>query len=242
MKMTVVVPVRNEVDNILPLVGEINAALDGYLNYEIIYVDDGSTDGTGQLLSDLCEKLPHLRVITHRASYGQSAAIRSGVRAANAPWVATLDGDGQNDPADIRGLWHVIEDPNRPPNLWMVAGHRRDRRDSWLKRHSSKIANGVRRRLLHDGTPDTGCGIKVFSRDAFFELPYFDHMHRFLPALMQRAGGRIISVAVSHRPRTRGRSKYGVQNRLWVGIVDLIGVMWLQRRSRAPVEIEECLT
>jgi dolichol-phosphate mannosyltransferase len=208
----------------------------------MIFVDDGSTDDTAARLTRLKSELPSLRVLRHSFRSGQSAAVASGVRAARAPWIATLDGDGQNDPADIPKLIASRDSPEGRGVQLFMGNRKASRKDSAFRKLQSNIANSVRSGLLGDATPDTGCGIKLFSREVFMDLPRFDHMHRFLPALMQRAGGRIISVAVSHRPRTRGRSKYGVQNRLWVGIVDLIGVMWLQRRSRAPVEIEECLT
>jgi dolichol-phosphate mannosyltransferase len=177
----------------------------------------------------------NLRVVRHVARCGQSAAISSGVKAARAPWIATLDGDGQNDPADIPSLWALRTDATAP---LLVAGQRRKRRDSWSKRISSRGANAIRRRLLKDATPDTGCGLKLFPRALFLELPYFDHMHRFLAALMIRQGATVVSVAVNHRPRLKGTSKYGFWDRLWVGIADLLGVMWLQRRANIP-RIEE---
>jgi dolichol-phosphate mannosyltransferase len=238
MDLSVVIPVRNEQDNIAPLIAEIRAALDGRADYEIVYVDDGSRDDTAARLADAARAFPRLRVLTHARSCGQSAALASAVRAARGEWIATLDGDGQNDPADIPKLLAVAQAAPPASNLQLVAGYRRRRQDSWLKRMSSRIANGVRARLLNDATPDTGCGLKLFPRAVFLQLPYFDHMHRFLPALVQRNGGRTVSVEVHHRPRTRGTSKYGVHNRLWVGIVDLLGVMWLQRRMRRP-EIRE---
>ncbi len=234
MDLSVVIPVYNEQDNILPLVAEIRAALDGRVDYELIYVDDGSTDATAGRLVEAGRDLARLRVLRHVSSCGQSTAIRTGVRAARAPWIATLDGDGQNDPADLPRLLVAAQAPDRPGDLELIAGYRRNRRDSWLKRLSSRVANGVRSRLLADATPDTGCGLKVFRRETFLALPYFDHMHRFLPALVIRNGGSVRSVEVSHRPRERGRSKYGLHNRLWVGLVDLAGVMWLQRRARLP--------
>ena len=166
-------------------------------------------------------------------------AIATGVRAARADWILTLDGDGQNDPADIPALVERLRaQPNDEPPLQLIMGHRAKRQDSWLRKFSSRVANGVRSRLLHDATPDSGCGLKLFSRQAFLELPYFDHMHRFLPALFQRNGGAVISVRVNHRPRTRGVSKYGLHNRLWVGITDLFGVSWLLRRAKLP-EVSE---
>jgi dolichol-phosphate mannosyltransferase len=241
MEISVVIPVYNEQDNILPLVGEIRAALDRRVDYELIYVDDGSTDATAERLAEAAQDLPALRVLRHARSCGQSTAIRTGVRAARAPWIATLDGDGQNDPADVPKLLAAALALDRPPELQLIAGYRRKRRDTWVKRLSSKVANGVRSRLLGDRTPDTGCGLKVFSRETFLQLPYFDHMHRFLPALVIRNGGSVRSVEVNHRPRERGRSKYGLHNRLWVGLVDLLGVIWLQRRARIP-EVSEPAT
>jgi dolichol-phosphate mannosyltransferase len=233
MDLSLVIPVRNEAPNVAPLVGEIRRALDGRVEYEIVYVDDGSSDGTVAAIAELARDFPRLRLIRHRASCGQSAAIRSGIRAARAPWIATLDGDGQNDPADIPRLWEIARSaPASPPLL--VAGYRQKRQDSAVKRLSSRLANAVRAKLLGDGTPDTGCGLKLFRRDVFLDLPFFDHIHRFLPALMQRQGGRTLSVVVNHRPRERGRSNYGTFDRLWVGIADLAGVMWLQRRAKNP--------
>src|SRR6185295_15201238 len=178
-------------------------------------------------------RFPRLRVLVHAASCGQSTALLTGVRAARGEWIATLDGDGQNDPADIPKLLAA-----RANGLAMIAGYRKSRRDTWIKRISSRIANGVRSRMLGDATPDTGCGLKLFRRATFLELPYFDHMHRFLPALVQRHGGRTVSVEVNHRPRSRGVSNYGTLDRLWVGIVDLFGVMWLKRRAKKPVVSE----
>jgi len=233
--LAVVVPVKNEDDNILPLIEEIRRALTGVAPFEIVYVDDGSTDATTATLRQARATLPELRVLRHQASCGQSAAVASGVKAARAPIIATLDGDGQNDPADIPALLRrLLEEPEDRRDFLLVAGHRQKRRDNGLRRLSSKIANGVRAAMLKDDTPDTGCGLKLFTRAAFLDMPRFDHMHRFLPALMIRRGGRVVSVPVHHRPRERGVSKYGVWNRLWVGIVDLFGVMWLQRRANLP--------
>jgi dolichol-phosphate mannosyltransferase len=229
--LAVVVPVHNEAENIAPLVAEIRGALNNKYSSEIVYVDDGSTDASLQTLKDLAKEISELRIIHHHTCSGQSAAVMTGVRQARAATIATLDGDGQNDPADIPKLYEAfLQQPH--PDAVMIAGLRAKRQDSWLKKISSRIANNVRAGLLRDDTQDTGCGLKVFSRNAFLEMPHFDHMHRFLPALMKRRGGTIISVPVNHRPRERGQSKYGVMNRLWVGIVDLFGVMWLQRRAR----------
>jgi len=233
-RISVVVPVKNEQDNVEPLVREISAALSGCAEFEIVYVNDGSTDGTPQVLQGLKTEFPMLRVITHRTSCGQSQAVATGVKHARYEWIATLDGDGQNDPADIPALIAALADSNQPANLQLLAGWRNKRQDTFIRKLSSKIANGVRSRFLRDDTPDTGCGLKVFARATFLELPHFDHMHRFLPALVQRNGGAVVSVPVNHRPRERGTSKYGIHNRLWVGIVDLFGVAWLQRRVRRP--------
>jgi dolichol-phosphate mannosyltransferase len=228
------VPVKNEAPNIAPLIAEIRAALAG-VPHEIVYVDDGSTDDTASILARIAaEAHPTSALIRrrHRISCGQSAAIVTGIRAAGAPWIATLDGDGQNDPADIAAL---LARAQAEPGLVLIAGHRTNRRDSRVKRLSSRLANRLRAALLRDATPDTGCGLKIFPRDAFLSLPAFDHMHRFLPALFIRAGGRVISVPVNHRPRLRGTSKYGTIDRALVGIVDLAGVAWLQRRWKRPV-------
>ena len=234
-RLSVVVPVKNEQDNVEPLVREIAAALSGNTTFEIIYVDDGSTDSTPARLQALKTGFPMLRVIRHRKSCGQSRAVTTGVTAARYEWIATLDGDGQNDPADIPALLAQLTNPAQPANLELLAGWRARRNDTLLRRLSSKIANGVRSRMLRDNTPDTGCGLKLFARETFLALPNFDHMHRFLPALVMRNGGAVVSVPVHHRARERGTSKYGVHNRPWGGIVDLFGVAWLQRRVRLPV-------
>jgi dolichol-phosphate mannosyltransferase len=239
MKLSVVIPVCNEVENVLPLAQETKAALAALQPFEIIFVDDGSTDGTAAAVAAARESgIPEIRLLQHSRRCGQSAAVWSGVRAARADWVATLDGDGQNDPADIPVLIEALSAAG-DESLRLVMGNRTTRRDTWLRRLSSRIANGVRGRLLHDGTPDTGCGIKLMHRATFLELPRFNHMHRFLPALFQRAGAKVISVPVRHRPRTRGRSKYGVHNRLWVGIVDLFGVRWLIARNPPAATVTE---
>jgi len=228
------VPVRNEQDNVAPLISEIDAALKSF-THEIVYVNDGSTDETHARLQQLQTQYPQLRIVRHASSCGQSTAVRSGVKAAKYDWVATLDGDGQNDPADIPKLIDALEE-----GVWLVGGNRRkSRRDTWIKRMSSVIANTVRSKMLRDDTPDTGCGLKLFNKAAFLDLPYFDHMHRFLPALIKRAGGQIRSVHVSHRNREFGKSNYGTLDRLMVGIVDLFGVAWLQRRAKLPVIIDE---
>ncbi len=237
-RLSVVVPVKNEAENIEPLVREIIAAISNLDEFEIVYVDDGSTDGTLAELKRLATELPQLKIVRHQSSCGQSTAITSGVLATRYAWIATLDGDGQNDPGDIPSLLARLRASKPEENLHMLAGWRANRRDTWFRRFSSRVANGVRSSLLKDATPDTGCGLKVFSRETFLRLSYFDHMHRFLPALVQRHGGRVESVVVNHRPRERGTSKYGLNNRLWVGIVDLFGVIWLIRRAKRPVIIE----
>jgi dolichol-phosphate mannosyltransferase len=238
-EVSVVVPVCNEADNVLPLAQEIVAALRGRLPFEMIFVDDGSSDATAQRIREArTSGLSEMRLLRHSGRSGQSAAVHSGVRAARAQWIATLDGDGQNDPADLPRLIAARGDAANE-GVMLFMGNRVTRRDTWLRRLSSRIANGVRAGLLGDGTPDTGCGIKLFHRETFLSLPAFDHMHRFLPALFQRAGSRVVSVPVNHRERARGRSKYGVHNRLWVGIVDLFGVMWLKARSRPGVRVVE---
>jgi len=232
-EMSVVVPVKNEAENIQPLIEEICAALEGKISFEIVYVDDGSDDETPQKLRDMQAKLDNLRVVTHRQSCGQSTAVRTGVKQAQGRVIATLDGDGQNDPADIPALYdELVKDDNQ--DFLLMAGWRAKRHDSAFKLWQSRNANKIRAGLLGDNTPDTGCGLKVFTREAFLDLPYFNHMHRFLPALMIRRGGRVQSVQVNHRARERGVSKYGMWNRLWVGIVDIMGVMWLQSRGKVP--------
>ena len=229
-ELSVVVPVFNERDNIGPLVGEIVAALRGRLRFEIIYVDDHSTDDSLQVLTALRDQVPELRILCHIRQSGQSTAILTGVKAARAAWVATLDGDGQNDPADINQL--LLARDGATASIRLFAGWRVNRQDNASKRWASRWANAIRARMLHDDTPDTGCGIKLFERAAFLDLPYFDHMHRYLPALMQRAGWKTVSVPVNHRHRASGVSKYNNLNRALVGIRDLRGVAWLIARNR----------
>ena len=235
---SVVVPVCNEAENVEPLAREIDAALNNRA-YEMIFVNDGSTDETAAILKKLKSSLPALRVLSHSFRSGQSAAVASGVRAARAPWVATLDGDGQNDPADIPRLIEARDGPEGRGVQLIMGNRKASRKDTAFRKLQSSVANGVRSSLLGDGTPDTGCGIKLFSREVFMDLPRFDHMHRFLPALFQRHGARVVSVPVSHRPRTRGTSKYGMLNRLWVGIVDIGGVMWLRRLYKSGLLVRE---
>jgi len=231
--VSVVVPVRNEAENVGPLADEIAAALSGRWNFELIYVNDGSSDGTEAALNALKAERAWLRQIRHKESCGQSAAVRSGVAAARAPVVATLDGDGQNDPSFIPALLHALEQGGE--RIGLVAGQRVGRRSSAFKKLQSRIANGVRGAILRDGTRDSGCGLKVFRRDAFLALPYFDGLHRFLPALVRRDGLTIAYVDVIDRARRHGQSNYGMWDRLWIGILDLAGVWWLiRRRKRVP--------
>jgi dolichol-phosphate mannosyltransferase len=235
-ELSVVVPVFNERDNVPPLVAEIVAALRGRLAFEIVYVDDHSRDDTLAVLRGLQAGVPELRVIHHVAQSGQSTAVRNGVKAARGRWIATLDGDGQNDPADIPKLVAARDGADAATRLF--AGWRVHRQDSGSKRWASKLANAIRSRLLRDDTPDTGCGIKLFEREAFLDLPYFDHMHRYLPALMQRAGWKTVSVPVNHRARGAGVSKYNNLGRALVGIADLRGVAWLIRRAKRTQVLE----
>ena len=228
--LAVVIPFYNEQDNVEQLIDELRAALSALGDYELIAVDDGSTDATAAVLERAAARVPALRVLRLARNRGQSAAIANGVRAARAPLIVTLDGDGQNPPADIPRLVQTYRE-SRSSGPVLVMGWRQQRNDSTLRRLSSRCANRLRKALLGDGCPDTGCGLKVFARDDFLRLPAFDHMHRFLPALFVRDGGEVVSIAVSHRPRHSGQSKYGVRNRLWVGLVDLVGVLWLQRRA-----------
>lgn len=237
--ITVVIPVKNEADNIAPLLGELGALSESIPLDEIMYVDDGSTDQTHQILNSLRDKYPTLRIVTHDHTAGQSAALWTGIQAASNELVATIDGDGQNDPADIAKLYEYYEAHADAEGPLMVMGQRMKRRDTFIRRLSSRIANGVRSSMLHDATRDTGCSLKLFRRSDYLALPYFDHMHRFLPALMNRQGIKVQHIDVVHRPRIRGTSKYGMWDRLWVGISDLFGVMWLQRRSRPTLKVIE---
>ena len=233
--VSVVVPARNEAGNISPLVAEIDNVLAG-TDFEVVYVDDGSTDATGPELSALMASQPRLRQIRHASSCGQSAAVRTGVLHARAPVVVTLDGDGQNDPAFLPQLLAALA---QNPRIGLVAGQRIGRRATGFKKLQSRIANGVRGAVLRDGTRDTGCGLKAFRRELFLSLPYFDGLHRFLPALVRREGYDIGYVDVVDRDRRHGASNYGLWDRLWVGILDLLGVWWLVRRKRRVPEATE---
>jgi dolichol-phosphate mannosyltransferase len=235
--VSIVVPVRNEAENVSPLIAEIAAALDGRWKYEIIYVNDGSTDPTADRLAAVMRQCGNLRQIGHATSSGQSAAVRSGVRAACGAIVATLDGDGQNNPAFLPDLILAIE--NGGERVGLAAGQRVGRKDTGFKKIQSRVANGVRNAILRDGTRDTGCGLKAFRREVFLMMPYFDGLHRFLPALMRREGYEIAYVDVIDRPRHSGVSNYGFFDRLWIGIMDLAGVWWLIRRKKpTPVATE----
>lgn len=235
--VSIVVPVRNEAGNIAPLVAEIARALAGR-DFEIVYVNDGSSDGTDAELKRLMATHPFLRQVRHAQSCGQSAAVATGVAAARSPLVATLDGDGQNDPAFIPKMLEKIEAGG--PRMGLVAGQRVGRKSGGFKKLQSRIANGVRGMILRDGTRDTGCGLKAFRRDVFLKLPVFDGLHRFLPALVRREGYDIDYVDVVDRQRGHGQSNYGLWDRLWVGILDLFGVWWLiRRRKKIPIVVEE---
>ena len=235
--ISVVVPVRNEAENIGPLVGEIAAALEGRWAYEIIYVNDGSTDATAERLAEVMKQRDNLRQLRHANSAGQSAAIRSGVRAARGAIIATLDGDGQNNPAFLPDLISTLERGGE--RLGLVAGQRVGRKDTGFKKFQSRAANAIRSAILHDGTRDTGCGLKAFRREVFLMMPYFDGLHRFLPALVRREGLEIAYVDVVDRPRRSGVSNYGFFDRLWIGILDLAGVWWLIRRKKPTPDVTE---
>ncbi len=235
-RLSIVVPVKNEAGNIAPLVAEIERACAG-LPFELLYVDDGSTDATPAALEAARSGRPWLRVLRHGASAGQSAAVRSGVHAARGALVATLDGDGQNDPAFIPALVAALEEAGEGAGL--AQGQRRGRKDGSFKMLQSRIANGVRGRILNDSTRDTGCGLKVFRRSVYLRLPYFDALHRFMPALVAREGFAVVHRDVIDRPRMTGTSNYGLFDRLWVGLLDLAGVWWLIRRKRATPRVAE---
>jgi dolichol-phosphate mannosyltransferase len=237
--VSIVVPVRNEAENVAPLVAEIISALDGRWDYEIIYVNDGSTDATAERLAAAMKARANLRQVRHEKSSGQSAAVRSGVRAARGAIVATLDGDGQNNPVFLPELIAAVEKGGERTGL--AAGQRVGRRDTGFKKFQSRVANAVRNSILNDGTRDTGCGLKAFRREVFLMMPYFDGLHRFLPALVRREGYEIAYVDVVDRPRHSGVSNYGFFDRLWIGILDLFGVWWLIRRKKPTPAATEVL-
>ena len=239
-QVSIVIPVKDEAGNAGPLAREIDAAMKTTAaahEFEMIFVDDGSADATVAELIALRPELPNLRILSHDRSLGQSRAVRTGVRAASAPLIVTLDGDGQNDPADIPKLLAVFKDASA--RLGLVAGERAKREDNWKKRAASRAANRFRRWVLNDSARDVGCGLKAFRREAFLELPYFDHMHRYLITLMLRETYEVRFVPVGHRARVAGKSKYGVWDRAWVGISDLIGVIWLKKRFRGAAGTKE---
>jgi glycosyltransferase involved in cell wall biosynthesis len=233
---SIVVPVFDEGGAAPALAREIAAAFAGE-RFEILFVDDASRDDTKALLTALKAEIPQLRVLSHRKNSGQSRAVRSGVLAARAPIVVTLDGDGQNDPADAPRLAKALA--AAPPTMALIGGERVRRQDSTAKRMASKFGNGVRKRLLRDTANDTGCGLKAFRREAFLRLPYFDHIHRYIPALMLREGYEVAFQPVNHRHRESGVSKYTNFGRLKASVSDLLGVMWLQSRARDPLEVDE---
>lgn len=232
--LTVLVPVYNEAGNLTPLAAEIRAALAPMQSYEILFVDDGSDDATAEELQTLQAGDSGIRVITHTHRAGKSAALWTGSKAARGVWIQTLDGDGQNDPADIAKLWTHLQRQGMPGRLGIVAGQRTSRNDGGFKWLQSRIANAIRKTLLNDGTRDTGCGFKLIRAQAFADVPFFDGMHRFLPALVRRAGWDVMVFPVADRPRAEGKSKYGFLGRLGAGIVDLMGVIWLMRRGTFP--------
>jgi dolichol-phosphate mannosyltransferase len=240
--LSVIVPVRNEEGNVAPLIGEIAGALDGVVTYEMVFVDDGSTDTTSTILANLRGTYPALRLLRHGASGGQSAAIRSGVRAARGAYIATLDGDGQNNPAFLPGMLEILQArENESPRIGLVQGQRVGRKDTAFKRWQSRQANRIRGAILKDGTRDTGCGLKAFPRDVYLALPYFDALHRFMPALVKREGHAIAHLDVIDRPRHTGVSNYGFWGRLRVGILDLCGVWWLIKRKKPSPDVSEIL-
>lgn len=237
-QISVVVPAFNEAENVENLAMEIAKALFA-TPYEMIFIDDASTDDTKAVLTDMKSRFPHLRVLAHRQNSGQSRGVRSGVRAARATIIATLDSDGQNDPADIPALYAQLTREDAPEHLAMVGGRRAKRIDSAAKKFASRFGNGIRKRLLKDEADDTGCGLKLFRRQAFLDLPYFDHIHRYIPALMLREGYAIEFADVNHRAREFGVSKYTNFGRLKVSIADLRGVIWLRSRMKLPGGVEE---
>ncbi len=237
--LSIVIPVKDEKDNIGPLLAELSRLTRYVPVGEVIYVDDGSTDGTLDILRGFQEQYGFLRIISHNHSAGQSAALWTGIRAAGHDVIVTLDGDGQNDPDDIRHLYKCYQEHVAAETPLMIAGQRRGRQDNFIRRISSSLANRLRASLLHDNTRDTGCSLKLFRRYDYMKLPYFNHMHRFIPALMMREGVHVRHMDVSHRPRTRGASKYGTFDRLWAGITDLYGVKWLQQRACPALTVLE---
>ncbi len=234
MGLSVIVPFYNEEENVIPLVQEITEALKS-ISFEILAIDDASQDRTLENLYQVAHSNTRVRVLSHDRNYGQSSAILTGARHASFSLLATLDGDGQNDPKDLLKLWQIYHKvPQTRRAQTVIFGNREKREDNLLRRFSSRIANALRAYMLKDLCPDTGCALKLFPREGFLNLPLFNHFHRFLPALFQLHNYQMINVNVSHRPRVFGQSKYGVFNRLWVGIYDIFGVRWLLKRKCAP--------
>lgn len=236
MRLSVVIPVFNEAENVLPLLDEIERALAPLGSFEAIFIDDGSTDDTAARLAAAAAAGRPVRLLRHLRRSGQSAAVRTGAKAARGEWIGTLDGDGQNDPADLPALLKRAQEADRP---MLVGGLRRKRQDTLSKRVASRLANRIRQGLLQDGCTDSGCGIKVFRRDVFLDLPFFGAQHRFLPALFRAHGHHVAYLPVNHRPRQRGVSKYTNLRRGLIGVVDLLGVYWLKRRTALSPAIED---
>jgi dolichol-phosphate mannosyltransferase len=239
MTISIVIPAYNEAESIVPLVKEIAEATRALPVKEIIVVNDCSDDNMVEALNALKPAVPQLRVIHHTVRSGQSTGIRTGVQQATSPLIVTMDGDGQNDPADIAALYVIYQQHETVNPRTLVAGQRLKRQDNLIRILSSRIANGVRAAILKDGVRDTGCGLKLFRREDFLDLPFFNHLHRFIPVLMRAKGVNIVLVDVAHRPRTLGTSKYGVWNRVWVGIADMFGVRWIVGRMKPPVGVRE---
>jgi len=239
LDLSIVIPVYNEAGNIGGVVQEVCAAFDGRVDYEIVFVDDGSDDGTAREIADAAAKASVVRVVTHGQRGGKSRALINGATTARGRFMATMDGDGQDDPTNIVRMWEKLCEAGAPDPQMLVCGWRRDRKDSFWRKFVSRIANRVRRWLLGDDTPDTACGLKLFNRAAFLDLPRFENMHRYFPALFAKRGHKAVSVPVVHRPRNKGVSKYGTLDRLWAGIWDLMGVMWVLKRMRFPEVREE---
>lgn len=238
MDLTIVVPVQDEAGNLTPLMDEIKAALDGVMAWEVVFVDDGSKDGSADEMARLAAENNNVRVVSHRKNCGKSRALISAIRVAAGPMIVTIDGDGQDNPAEIPLFWAKVTAGGQPNLNLVVSGWRKNRKDGTWRMLISRFANKLRSTLLGDSTPDSGCGFKMFPRDKFLELPRFDNMHRFLPALFKKCGCELTTQEINQRPRTRGKSKYGTFDRAWVGFWDLMGVMWLQRRTRYPEVVE----
>lgn len=237
-KISVVIPIYNEEGNIINLIDELIPIVDK-IGGEIIIVDDNSNDASRDLILKKKNNVNiEILLLEHAKQYGQSAGLLTGIKAAKNDLIVTLDGDGQNDPKDITSMLKVWEDNNENSYV-LVIGHRKNRQDNWSRRYASLMAKRFRKFILKDSTPDSGCGIKVFSRHLFLSLPYFDHIHRFLPALTRRHGGSVISHIVSHRNRSSGVSKYSNWQRFRVGLIDLYGVSWLIKRSSFPIKLKD---